>query len=469
MKTDDPASSDEAWLSVIQKMDEAYADLVDYQVQVEEKNAELEEAHNFSDSVQAAMSDVLIACDHEGRIQQVNRAFEELTGRTAESMVGQPMGALCQGSCVEVLDHCLKQVRRTPVRDQEVTLQGIDGPVPLALNCSPRFNPRGRLVGIVVAGRPLGELQTAFKELNEAHAELKLAQERLVQSEKMASLGRLVAGVAHELNNPISFVYGNMHALRRYTTRLVQYFDTVQSGASRESLRQLRAELRLDRAIADLDSLVEGTLEGADRVREIVNDLKQFSSTQRTEKQPFDLVHVAQSGLHWILKEHPDVEVVRELPDQLQGYGHAGQIHQVVVNLIQNAVDAIQTQSHPKLVIRAGRSSASSSGIDADRLWLEVQDNGTGVSEENLPRLFDPFFTTKPPGQGTGLGLSISYGIVNEHGGRLTIVNVADFQNPEVSYPELDHLVAESGVLARLELPAVSPDGNRAITEASDG
>ena len=458
MKTDDSANSDEAWLSVIQKMDEAYADLVDYQVQVEEKNAELEEAHNFSDSVQSAMSDVLIACDHEGNIQQVNRAFEELTGRASDSLIGQPMGTLCQGSCVDVLADCLKQVRHSQVRDQEVTLQGINGPVPLALNCSPRFNQRGRLVGIVVAGRPLGELQTAFKELNEAHAELKLAQERLVQSEKMASLGRLVAGVAHELNNPISFVYGNMHALRRYTTRLVQYFDTVQSGASRESLRELRAQLRLDKAIADLDSLVEGTLEGADRVREIVNDLKQFSSTQRAEKQPFDLVHVAQSALHWILKEHPDVDVSLDLPAQLQGSGHAGQIHQVVVNLIQNAVDAVQQQPFPQLAIRAGELQQD----DCKWLWLEVKDNGGGISDDDLPRLFDPFFTTKPPGQGTGLGLSISYGIVNEHGGSLTIKNLT--VESESALPGW-----ESGALARVELPATGQDRSEPVSEESYG
>ncbi|MCE2030145.1 ATP-binding protein [Sessilibacter corallicola] len=412
-------TDENAWLSVIQKMDEAYSDLVDYQVQMEEQNAKLEEAQNFFDSVQSAMSDVLIACDHEGKIQQVNRACEELTGCQSESLIGQFLVNLCPQESRDILLDCLRRVRRSPVRDQAITLNGINGAVPLALNCSPRFNPRGRLVGIVIAGRPLGELQKAFNELNAAHAELKLAQERLVQSEKMASLGRLVAGVAHELNNPISFVYGNMHALRRYTTRLVEYFNAVQSGASREQLQQLRNEMRLNKAIADLDSLVEGTLEGADRVREIVNDLKQFSSTQRSEKLPFDLVHVAQSALHWILKESPEVDVKKELPEHLCGEGHSGQIHQVVVNLIQNAVDAIKGQPNPILSIRAGKKDVDGK----ETLWLEIEDNGPGIADADLPHLFDPFFTTKPPGKGTGLGLSISYGIVAEHGGELSIKN----------------------------------------------
>ncbi|WP_221797695.1 ATP-binding protein [Oceanobacter mangrovi] len=448
-----PRTGEEAWLSVIQKMDEAYADLVDYQVQVEEQNLQLEEARTFFDGVLAAMSDVLIACDHEGRIQQVNRACEELTGKSADSLVGESIASLCTSHCQSLLTACLNRVRHEPIRDQEITLLGINGPVPLALNCSPRFNQRGRLIGVVVAGRPLGELQTAFKELNEAHAELKLAQERLVQSEKMASLGRLVAGVAHELNNPISFVYGNMHALKRYTTRLVQYFDAVQSGASGASLAQMREELRLDKVIADLDSLVEGTLEGADRVREIVNDLKQFSSTQRSEKLPYDLVHVAQSAMHWILKEHPKIIVQRELPDHLTGRGHAGQIHQVVVNLVQNAVDSIRNQDDARLTIRAGRMGSEEDGT----LWLEVIDNGSGISPQDLARLFDPFFTTKPPGQGTGLGLSISYGIVAEHGGTLTVQNGKQGGQ-------------HGGVIARLELPVQPPeqDGQEQTGESGE-
>ena len=305
------------------------------------------------------------------------------------------------------------------MRDKEVFIEGIDGPVPLALNCSPRFNSRGRLVGMVVAGRPLGELHKAFNELNQAHAELKLAQQRLVQSEKMASLGRLVAGVAHELNNPISFVYGNMHALKRYTDRMGEYFQAVQQGQDRSALNALYDKLRLDRVMRDLDSLVDGTLEGADRVREIVNDLRQFSSTQTSEKAPFDLVHVIHSALQWIIKDSKvAIQVDDQLPEKLMASGQSGQIHQVVVNLLQNASDALLESgiTAPQLTLKAG--------VEEGRVWLEVDDNGTGIPEENLPRLFDPFFTTKPVGQGTGLGLSISYGIISAHDGELSLRNL---------------------------------------------
>ncbi len=426
--------SEDAWVSVIQKMDEAYADLVHSQVEVEEKNAELEEAHSFFHSIQSAMSDVLIVCDQTGVVQGVNRALEELTGRTESDLIGTRFTDLVAEKYHAKISNFMGQLRVQPVRDCEVELIGLQGKVPLSMNCSPRNNHRGRLIGMVMVGRPLGELQKAYKELNAAHAELKLAQERLVQSEKMASLGRLVAGVAHELNNPISFVYGNMHALQRYTDRLCKYFDAINEGNSREQLRAMREKLRLDKAIRDLNSLVEGTMEGADRVKEIVNDLRQFSSTQESEKASFDLAHVIKTALHWIIKESKTpIEVVENVPDDLTAFGHSGQIHQVVVNLIQNAVDAMDSCDSKRLVLSAE--------VCAGNVIFDVRDSGSGIPEESLSRLFDPFFTTKPVGQGTGLGLSISYGIVSEHGGELEIQNHPD-----------------GGALARLTLPAEEPD-----------
>ncbi|WP_415898741.1 ATP-binding protein [Neptuniibacter sp. QD48_11] len=407
---------DDAWVSVIRKMDEAYADLVHSQVEVEEKNAELQENKQFLDSVQSSMSDVLIVCDHLGQIQQVNRALEMLTGKLGDQLVGSHFTDLVDPRFLQKVNGLINQVRVQPVRDCEIELQGVDGSVPLSMNCSPRKNHRGRLVGMVLIGRPLGELQKAYIELNSAHAELKLAQERLVQSEKMASLGRLVAGVAHELNNPISFVYGNMHALQRYTDRLSQYFDAINEGQSRDKLKEMREELRLDKLIRDLNSLVAGTMEGADRVKEIVNDLKQFSSTQESEKTVFDLTHVIRTALHWIIKESKQpVEVIDLIPSDLKAVGHSGQIHQVVVNLVQNAVDAMQGCDQQCLTLEAESFN--------DRIEFKVSDTGPGVCEVDLSRLFDPFFTTKPVGQGTGLGLSISYGIVSEHGGELRILN----------------------------------------------
>lgn len=150
---------EDAWVSVIQKMDEAYADLVRYQVEVEEKNLELEENKQFFDSIQSSMSDVLIVCDHSGYIQRVNRALEFLTGSVGESLIGTRFTDLVESRFLQKVDSFLNQIRIQPVRDCELELKGVDGPVPLSMNCSPRKNRRGRLVGMVLIGRPLGELQ----------------------------------------------------------------------------------------------------------------------------------------------------------------------------------------------------------------------------------------------------------------------------------------------------------------------
>jgi len=411
----DPAQ-EQAWIEVIHKMDEAYADLVHYQVELEQKNAELEETQQFVASVLSSMTDVLIVCDLQGRILQVNRALEEIVGRTEDQLRGRSLQDLLTTPCKRHLAEFSALTCREAVRDCEITLKGLDDEVPLAVNCTSRHDHRGRPLGMVLIGRPVGELRKAYEALNTAHAELKQAQQQLVSSEKMASLGRLVAGVAHELNNPISFVYGNVHALQRYGERLARYLSAVEDQADNPALRELRDSLRIDRIVEDLAPLTSGTLEGAERVRDIVQDLRRFSSGQQGERAEFDLSHVLETATHWVTKgARRELAVDIERPPRLLCRGHAGQLHQVVMNLVQNAIDATQERKAPRIEIRAGQENGT--------VWFTVHDNGPGIPEDQLHQIFDPFFTTKPVGQGTGLGLSISYRIVAEHDGWLTARN----------------------------------------------
>ena len=174
-------------------------------------------------------------------------------------------------------------------------------------------------------------------------------------------------------------------------------------------------------------------MEGADRVKEIVNDLRQFSSTQVSEKALFDLRHVVHTALHWIMKETKfTVDIQDALPDPLNAYGHAGQIHQVVVNLIENAIDAMADSSVRQLYLSAD--------VSEEGVALVVSDTGPGISDHDAAQIFEPFYTTKPVGMGTGLGLSISYGIVSQHDGELSVDN-----RPE------------GGAVARLYLPNQEP------------
>jgi len=406
------------WAELVRTMDEAYAELAQYEAALEEKNAELAESREFTLSVLASMSDVVAVCDPEGRIQEANRALEHLLGRKARELHGIPLLELFADDDSRRRAHCLVAKGRPGiVQDCEVSLRARDGTaVPVTLNCTPRYNRAGKVVGLVVVGRPVGELRRTYRELAEAHAELKRAQAQLVQSEKLASLGRLVAGVAHELNNPISFVLGNIHVLEKYLKRIQTYLEAVHSGASGQRLATLRGELKIDHSLADLDSLLAGTVEGAERTRGIVDGLKRFAAPDREPEAEVDLGDALRRAAHWVERgTGTRMRVQFDLPETLRAWGSSSQLQQVAVNIVQNAVDATASVAAPLLRI-TGRSERGGARVI-------FHDNGPGISAEHLGRVFDPFFTTKPVGKGTGLGLSISYGIVERHGGRLEVAN----------------------------------------------
>ncbi|WP_157268588.1 sensor histidine kinase [Azohydromonas aeria] len=416
---------EDTWIDVIQKMDEVYSQLLRDEVALEEKNAQLEQSQQFIFSLLSAMSDVLVACDHRGAIEETNAALRELIGRSDADLRGSSVYALLAGSAgVERVRGIVEQ-RGSSRAGEVVELELLDAQgraVPVDFNCTPRVDGSGRRVGTVFVGRPMAEIKRAYRELREAHEALKRTQQQLLHSEKLASLGRLVAGVAHELNNPISFVLGNVHALQRYGQRLAQYLDAVHGQEDAAALAALRRSLRIDHLLADLPSLIEGMLEGAQRTADIVQGLKRFSAVDREEHAAVDLNAVIERAIHWVCKgtaQGFDVHWTPAGPCTVSG--STGQLMQVVMNLIQNAFDAASAQpggATPALWI--------DSTLDGDRVRVRFRDNGPGIPEAYLSRVFDPFFTTKPVGKGTGLGLSISYGIVERHGGTLTAGNAAE-------------------------------------------
>lgn len=410
-------TTENAWIEVIQKMDQVYADLVHYQVELEQKNAELEEAQQFIRSVLESMTEVLIVCDIQGRIEQVNHALEDLTGKPERALLKRHFNELFGLESQPLVGQFAEKLGRDAIVDCEVNLLTLEGnTMPLAMNCSSRYDVKGRLVGMVLIGRPVGELRRAYEALNTAHRELKQTQEHLVHSEKMASLGRLVAGVAHELNNPISVVFGNMHALQRYAERINDYMAEVARHLEPGLHQQLRENHRIDRIEADMGPLIDGSMEGAERISKIVLDLRRYSGIQRERPETYDLRQVVLTATEWVVKAARDKpEVNYELPNNLELCGRQGQAHQILINLVQNALDVMEGQRPPKLSISCQRDGAHA--------WINIHDNGPGIVEADLHKLFDPFFTTKAVGKGTGLGLYISYGLAHDMGGDLWASN----------------------------------------------
>lgn len=412
--------SESAWIDVVRSMDEVYNELLQYEVVLEQKNSELEESQQFIYSILTSMSDLLVVCDRNAVIEEVNHSLLSFTGHSEKELKGARLGSLfADESGCDTAKRVISSLTTEPANDIELQFRTRDGgTTPVALNFTPRLSGAGKLLGVVITGRPLGELRRAYHKLREAHEELKRTQQQLLQSEKMASLGKLVAGVAHELNNPISFVLGNVHAMRKYTPRLKRYLDAVHDGMAGAELRALREELRIDRLLDDLAPLLSGAVEGAERTRDIVDGLKRFSASDRNENVEFNLAETIERSVHWVTRATPvNFRVMTDVPKDLHIFGSPGQIQQVIINLVQNASDATEGMPEPLLTITAE--------TDGDLLCILFRDNGPGIPEKALGKIFDPFYTTKPVGKGTGLGLSISYGIIERHGGELSASNAA--------------------------------------------
>jgi two-component system NtrC family sensor kinase len=262
--------------------------------------------------------------------------------------------------------------------------------------------------------RQLAETQRLATMLEEANLQV-------LQSEKMASLGQLSAGIAHELNSPIGYVGSNLSTLRHYVDGLLdvlEKYEQATSGAAAESLAGVReASTRCDLAYVreDLPVLFSESREGVERVQRIVRDLKEFSHAGSDDWNHFDLNSGIQSTLNIVRNETKyKAEVVCEFGQLPEVWCIPSQINQVILNLIVNAAHAIESKG--QITIRTA--------CDGDSICLEVRDTGCGIPPEIQKRIFEPFFTTKPVGKGTGLGLSITYGIVQRHAGRIEVDSV---------------------------------------------
>jgi signal transduction histidine kinase len=265
-------------------------------------------------------------------------------------------------------------------------------------------------------------LQKKGEEQQQLIHQLQEAQAQLLQSEKMASIGQLAAGIAHEINNPIGFVNSNMGALKGYVDTLCELTDSFDQSVQRSSgQEELKAEIAQLRKRADYDflkddvaDLVKESLDGLKRVKDIVQSLKDFAHIGETDWQFADLHAGIDSTLTIAANEFKyKATLTKEYGTMPQVKCLASQLNQVFMNLIVNAAHAIKDKG--VITLRTGSEN--------DWVWVEIGDNGCGMPPEIMNRIFEPFFTTKPVGKGTGLGLSMSYNIVAKHGGRIEVAS----------------------------------------------
>ena len=269
------------------------------------------------------------------------------------------------------------------------------------------------------------KLRMKSDQLEEAHRRLQENQSNLIQTEKLASIGQLAAGIAHEINNPMAFVISNLSTLGNYVSSLKMILKSYEELTSAfnggqsptvlslvEKIEQLKSQKELDYILSDIDDLLSETQEGTDRVKEIVKNLKSFARIDEVEIREGDINEGIQSALKMV---HNEIKYKGEANTNFGEIPaircYPGQLNQVFLNILVNAAQALE---------KGGKITVTTL-LEEENIKIIFADTGTGIAPEHLPKLFDPFFTTKEVGKGTGLGLSISHGIIKKHGGKILV------------------------------------------------
>lgn len=271
---------------------------------------------------------------------------------------------------------------------------------------------------LINASQYKADLEARNEELVTGKAQLERLQAQIVHNEKMASLGQLSAGIAHEINNPVGFVYGNLDFLSDCVNdliKLVKFYESVKlSESAAAEAADIRKKINYDRTVDDLTAIIADCRVGVERVRDIVQNLRTFSRLDEAEFKQTDIHEGIDSTVRLLSRylSGGNINLVREYGDIPLLDSFSAQLNQVWMNLLVNAAQAVGPNTGEVKIV---------THVEGDWISISVSDTGSGIDDANLSRIFDPFFTTKAVGEGTGLGLSIAFGIVNRHNGRIDV------------------------------------------------
>ena len=364
---------------------------------------DVRDLRRYMESIIQNMYSGLVVVDEAGRVAASNPMAEQILGEPPGSLKGRAVRDWF-GPAAEP-DGCIARslAEGARVRGAEGMVQRADGKsIPVAISSSPLVDADGTRLGAVVI----------FPDVSE----LVQLQSQVLHTEKMASLGRLAAGVAHEINNPMGFVHANLAQMEEYLSDVARLLDAARS--SPERFASLSRELDAETLLADFGQAIRESQEGSERIRHIVQDLRAFAYRDDGEWVPADLNRCLDSTAHivWTMMKH-SVVLQKEYAALPPVRCHPKQLEQVFMNLLVNAYQAIEAR-----VARDGVGNGEivlSTACSDDGVVISVSDDGAGIPPEHADRIFEPFFTTKEVGEGTGLGLSTSFEIVRRHGGTL--------------------------------------------------
>jgi PAS domain S-box-containing protein len=360
-----------------------------------------------------SISDCISLIDLDQRIIRCNRATSKMLNRGYADIINQPCWKLFHDADAPIID-CPMEKARHSLHSETATVKLSDRW--LEVSVDPILSENNVMTGAVHIVRDITQNRRDEESLHDMQAQV-------MQNDKLATIGQLAAGVAHEINNPMGFVGSNMATLGKYIDKYNRYIDLMEreicelsSGRLPEKILEARQSFKLDYVMRDISVLVDESNEGIDRIKRIVQDLRTFSRADSSAVASADLNSCLDSTINIVINE------IKYAAELTRNYGNipkltcnAQQINQVFMNLLMNASHAIQAKgdSTGEINVRTW--------CDEDNVYVSVGDNGCGIAPENCSKIFDAFYTTKEIGKGTGLGLSISSGIIRKHGGTISI------------------------------------------------
>ena len=379
----------------------------------------IRELQRYNENIIQNMNSALVVVDTEGVVTSANPRAEEILGVDPGGLMGRQIAGWLRAN--EDGDSLISRTLRDGVRFKgaETALTHESGRiVPVGMSCAPLLDEEGGSLGAVAI----------FQDLSD----LKLLESQVLQSEKLASIGELAAGVAHEINNPMGFIHANLYQMSEYLgdmrsvwKKTLELQQAAQSGdlarveEASGALRALSEELDIDFVYSDFSKALRESQEGSERIRHIVQDLRDFSHRDTGELLLTDINQALDStaNIVWTMMRH-SIVLEKQYSDLPQVRCYPMQIKQVFMNLLVNAYQAIEEKIGAD---GEGGSVQIRTSHTRGGVSVAIRDSGAGIAAEDVARIFDPFFTTKKVGSGTGLGLSMSYSIVQRHGGTIQV------------------------------------------------
>ena len=385
----------------------------------------LTEARESAEHLFTVAQDAILVLDEQGIIRQANPATESFFGVQPSQLLGHHLQQWLP-ELTKYPESWDKRGEHTLYHNQKIR----------TLEVSISDRPHQDFQEYVIIVHDITQRKQAEEILRQSEAQLRQEAQQLaaqlVQSEKMSSLGQLVAGVAHEINNPVSFIYGNLTPANQYIQDLIKLIQLYQQHYPKPvpEIATEIVDMDLEFVITDLPKLLNSMEFGAERIKDIVLSLRNFSRLDEAEMKAVNIHEGIDSALMILrgrlkaLPERPAIEVIQKYSQLPKVECYAGQLNQVFMNILANAIDVLEESLINGSITDNAKIEIYTEITKDQQVIIRIQDNGVGIPENIQKRLFEPFFTTKPVGKGTGLGLSISYKIITEkHHGSLQCIS----------------------------------------------